>query len=152
VLNINDGVSAVFVVDGNVTITNGQIKLAGSTSQMALYYSGTFTQNGGYVNNSNVTNRFTLFGASNAGAVTLTNSVQFYGSIFAPQSDMTMQTGSPKLFGAVIANKLTLKDSSALHFDEALRSLRISNITGGSAAPGTPEYKISITGGPGVGY
>jgi hypothetical protein len=148
-LTINDGVSAVFVVDGNFSLTGGQVRLLGSTSQLALYVAGNYTQNGGVMNSSTGTSRFTLFGTGN-GNVTMTNTQQFYGSIFAPQANMTMQNGSPKLYGAVIAKNLTMKDSSQLHFDEALRSLRISNITGGSAPAGIADYRISITGGPGV--
>ena len=44
-----------------------------------------------------------------------------------------------------------IKNGAQLHFDEALRSLRISNVTGGSAPPGYADYLITITGGPGLG-
>ena len=150
VLNISDGVSAVFVVDGNVQITNGQVRLAGSSSNLAIYVSGNYQQSGGLVNNSTATGRFTLFGTNSNTQLSLTNSGSIYGAIFAPQADVTMQSNSPKLYGAIIAKSLNMKDSSQLHFDEALRSLRISNITGGSAPGGSADYRITITGGPGV--
>jgi len=70
------------------------------------------------------------------------------GAIYAPQHTMTMQTGNPKFYGAVVAKSITIKDSAAFHFDEALRGLRISNITAGSAAPVSADYQINITGGP----
>jgi hypothetical protein len=45
-----------------------------------------------------------------------------------------------------------LKNGAQLHFDEALRSLYLSPITGGSASPGTADYRVTITGGPGLGH
>jgi hypothetical protein len=150
ILNVNDGVSAVFVVDGNVVLTSGQVRLAGTTSQLAIYTNGNYTQTAGVMNNSTGTSRFTLFGTPNGGNITISGNAALYGAIFAPQSRVTLQTSSPQVYGAIAASQLILKDSSKLHFDEALRSLKISNITGGSAPGGTADYRISITGGPGV--
>ena len=64
---------------------------------------------------------------------------------------MNMQN-SAKLYGAVVAHDLTLNSGTQLHFDEALRSTYISNITGGSALPGSADYRITVTSGPGVAH
>ncbi len=150
IFNVPDGVNAVYVVDGSLTVDTGKITLTG-TGQLAIYCNGSITITNGSVNNGGNTSRLTIFGGSSGGSITMTSSNAIvYGSIYAPQHTLKMQTVSPKIFGAVCVQSLTMKDSSALHFDEALRALRISNITGGSASPGTADYRISITGGPGI--
>ncbi len=147
-LNVDDGVSAVLIVDGNTTIS-GKIILNG-TSQLALYCNNPVTIGATNVNLNGNTSHFTLFGGANCSSVTITGATSVFGSIYAPQAILTMQTGTPKLYGAVIASQLTLKNTAALHFDEALRSLRISNLTGGSAAPGSADYRVTIMGGSGL--
>jgi biotin carboxyl carrier protein len=150
VLSVADGVSAVLFVNGTVNI-QGRITLNG-TARLAIYANGNVTINGGNVNvTGGVTNRLTLYGTSSCAQVQITNASTMYGSIYAPQAAVTMQANSPKLYGAVIANSLTLKNLAQLHFDEALRSLRISNVTGGSAAPGSADYTVTLTAGPGLG-
>ncbi len=151
-LNIPDGISAVFVVNGNLNLTSGKITLTG-TGQVAFYVNGNITISNGPANSGGNTSRLTFFGGSSGGNITLSGTnANVSASIYAPQHAFTMQTNSPKFFGAVCAQSVTLKNSAALHFDEALRSLKISNITGGSAAPGTADYRISINDGPGIGH
>jgi hypothetical protein len=68
------------------------------------------------------------------------------GAIYAPQASVTMQTGATKFYGGVIAHDLTVKNASQFHFDEALKTLRIDSITGGSAPPGTADYTYTLVG------
>lgn len=150
VLNIADGVSAVFIIGNDLKVDTGKITLTG-TARAAFYVGHKLTVDKGQMNNNGNTSRLTIFGGADGDEVKIkgTNGVVF-GSIYAPQHDFKMDTSSPKFFGAVVAKSMTIKDSSAFHFDEALRSLKISNITGGSAPGGTADYRISITGGPGI--
>lgn len=150
-LTFTDGVIAVVVVNGNLSVSSGAIQLLGTTSQVAFYVKGNITLAGGSLNNNGATSRATLFGGSSGGTIQITGTNgAMYGSIYAPQHDMTLSSSSPKFFGAVVAKSLTVKDSAAVHFDEALRTLKISNLTGGSAAPGTADYRLSVLGGPGI--
>jgi Tfp pilus assembly protein PilX len=151
-ITVSNGVSAVFVVNGNVSVV-GKVILTG-TSQMALFCNGNFTVSGSSsnVNSGGGTGRFTLYGTGNCGSVTISNGASFVGSIFAPSSAVTLQSNSPQFYGAMLAASLTLKNGAQLHFDEALRSLYLSPITGGSASPGTADYRVTITGGPGLGH
>jgi hypothetical protein len=152
VLTVNNDVSAVLIVGGNFSMSGGTIKLGNANSRLAIYFTNSFTLSGGKINNAGATDHVTLFGSSTATSVTISNAnTLYYGSIYAPQAAVTLQTGSPEMYGAIIANSLTVKDSSKMHFDEALKALRISNVTGGSAPPGSADYQVAITGGPGIG-
>ena len=149
-LTVADNVSAAIVVHDNVNFTGGKIQLLGPNAQLAIYAMGNVTINGN-LNVGGDTSRVIIFGDSGGGNIQITGSRGImYGAIYAPQHDLTLQTNFPVLYGAVVANSLTVKDSAALHFDEALRSLRIDNITGGSAPTGYADYLVTITGGPGI--
>jgi len=149
ILSIPDGKTVNLIVRGNMTISTGKIQL-NSTGVLNIYAMNNVTITNGQVNNNGGTSRLTVFGATTGGSITITNASTMYGSIYAPQHTVTLQSSSPKMYGAIIAQSLTIKDSAQFHFDEALRSMRISNLTGGSAAPGSADYSINIIGGTGV--
>jgi hypothetical protein len=150
-LSIPDGKVVTLIVRGTLSLTNSKINLNNS-GVLSLYATSNVTLNNASITNSNgSTARFILFGGPGGGLITLSNTgATVYGAVVAPQHDVTLQTNSPKLFGAVMAKSLTLKNTAAFHFDEALRSLKIRNLTGGSASPGTADYRISIIGGTGI--
>ncbi len=149
-LAIADGKTVVLVVNGSVSISKA-LSL-GPTSQLAIYSSGTVTLSG-TINGSTATNHLVIFGSSSCNSIQITGTnTAVYGAIYAPQAALTMQTGNPKFYGAVVANSLGILNSSQLHFDQALQSLYLSNLTGGSAAPGTADYRVTIAGGPGIGH
>ena len=162
IISANPGVNATIVVCGNANFTNGSITLSGN-SQVALYIKGNASFTTSRINyNGNTSNFALLGGPGNNHTITIAGwNTVICGSIYAPQHDMTMQTLNPQFYGAAVTNSLTLKDSAALHFDEALHTLRLSNltygnydyfanITGGSAAPGSADYIVTVTGGPGI--
>jgi hypothetical protein len=146
-LTVANGVNAVLLVDGNVTF-NGKVNLTGS-AQLSVFCNKPANINNN-VNSSGSTSNFMLLGTPNCTQINVTGNSTVVGSIFAPQAAVVMQTSAPKLYGAVIANSLTMKNGAQLHFDEALRTLRLSCVTGGSAPPGTADYLVTITGGPGL--
>jgi hypothetical protein len=149
-LNIKEGVAANVIVHGNIIINPScKITLLDGVSQLNLYVDGNVTLNGGSINGSGKTSQVVLFGGDEGGTIQINNNTGcFCGSIYAPQHDVIMQTNSPKFFGALVAKSLTLKNGAAFHFDESLRSLKLDQITGGSAPAGTPDYTISINSGP----
>lgn len=147
-LNVADGTTVVLVVDGNVSlIKNMNLNNSG---QLAIYCNGTLSASGN-INNNGSTNRLIMYGSSTCNSVQLNGAAKVFGVIYAPQAAVTMQTSSPQFYGAVIASSLTMKNGAQLHFDQALQSLYISNVTGGSAPPGTADYRVIINGGPGIG-
>jgi Tfp pilus assembly protein PilX len=149
-LNVKEGIAANVIVRGNIIINPScKISLLDSASRLNLYVDGNVILNGGSINSSGKTSQVVLFGGESGGTIQIANTTGiFVGSIYAPQHDVIMQTNSPKCFGAIVAKSLTLKNSAAFHFDEALRALKVDQITGGSAPPGTPDYTISINSGP----
>jgi hypothetical protein len=153
-LSVSDNVTANVIVHGNIILNGGKIAL-GANARLQLFVSGDVTVNNGYMNSSilgnGVTSHLVLFGDNAGGAIRISNTLSnFCGIIYAPQHDLTLQTGGPKLFGAVVAKSLTVKDTAGFHFDEALRSEVISYVTGGTAPPGAPDYLITVNAGPGV--
>ena len=151
-ITIANNVNATIVVQGDVTVSSGKISV-GANSTLALYVMGNITLSGGSINSTGPASRLTIFGGTNPGTISISgmNGI-ISGAIYAPAHDMTMRANSPKFYGAVVVKSLTLKNTAAFHFDEALRSLKIPNITGGSAPGGTADYRIAITGGPGIGH
>jgi hypothetical protein len=149
-LTIPDGKTVNLIVRGNLNINTGRITLNG-TGQLNIYLLGNGTINAASVNEGGNTAHLMLFGGTKNGNLNITNDgAVMCGLIYAPQHTVTLANHSPKLYGAIIAQSLTLKDTSEFHFDEALRTVKISNITGGSAAPATADYCITIIGGTGI--
>jgi Tfp pilus assembly protein PilX len=147
---VKDGTVAHVIVNGDLNVTsNCKMALLGNDSRLYLYVNGNVTINNGTINNAGNTSHVVVFGGSNGGTIKIQNtSGVFCGAIYAPQHDVTLQTNYPKLYGAVLAKSLALKNGAAFHFDEALRSFKIDQITDGSAPTGTPNYSISINSGP----
>ena len=102
------------------------------------------------LNNGGPPARLLFMGTDKCTAITISSAASVYAAVFAPFATMTLQTGSPKFYGGVVANNLTIKNLAQFHFDEALRSFKVSNITGGSAPSGTPDYRLTVTAGPGL--
>ena len=82
-LNVNDGVSAVLIVDGNVNV----LKTIGlnTSGVLALYCNGAVNIVGGTVNGSGGTSRLTIFGSSTCNAITLSSNAIVVGAVYAPR-------------------------------------------------------------------
>jgi Tfp pilus assembly protein PilX len=149
-LTVPANTNLVIQVDGNLTYS-GTLTM-GSGSTVTFYVGGNFTASGAQMNyNSGAGGtpaNLTVFGQKNAGSFSFRNATYFYGSVYAPSSDITMQETS-QIFGGVIGKSLNLQNSAKLHWDTALRSKSITNVTAGSASPGTPVYIISYQWNPG---
>jgi Tfp pilus assembly protein PilX len=148
-LTVAPGITASIIVNGNVIINLGKIQL-GSNAQLSLYVNGNITVVGGSMNLNGTTSNLRIFGGNNPGTIQLSSGGNIFGAIYAPNHDLVLQTGSPKIYGAAVVKSLTVKNTAQFHFDEALRTLYIPNITGGSAPSGTADYRIAIIGGPGI--
>ncbi len=143
-IKIDDGAAVTIVVNGNTTLS-GTVQFK-STGSLTIYAGGSVTASGARLNSSGSTASFQLLGTSTCSSIQLNSGTVMSGAIYAPQASVAIQTGTSKLFGAVIAHDLTVKNTSQFHFDQALQTLRIDNLTGGSAPAGTADYSVSIAG------
>jgi hypothetical protein len=143
-LAVATGANVTLLVNGNVTIA-GKIQFS-TTGTLILYANGSVTTTAANINTAGSTANMQLLGLKNCTSIQLNSSTTMSGAIYAPQASVILQTGSPKFYGAVIAHDLTLKNTAQFHYDQALQSLRIDSITGGSASPGTADYSYSIAG------
>ncbi len=142
---IDNGANVILYIGGNTAIA-GTVKF-NSTGTLTIYSGGSFTTTAAGINSGGTTSNLQVLGTTTCSSIQLNGSTVMAGAIYAPQASVTMQTGSSKLYGAVIAHDLTVRNSAQLHYDQALQSLQIDNVTGGSASPGTADYSYVLSGG-----
>jgi hypothetical protein len=63
--------------------------------------------------------RFVVFGGEGVDKVSITGNATVVGAIHAPDATFHI-TGSSQLFGAVVADSVSISGSSSIHYDEAL--------------------------------
>jgi Flp pilus assembly protein TadG len=101
----------------NFTLTGQSVfNISGPTT---IYVTGNFERSGGTVvnNNSRVPGNLEILMTGGTALVTSENA--FYGVIYAPNTDVTID-GSADLFGAVVGKTLTLTGTGQGHYDESL--------------------------------
>jgi len=143
-LTVNDGANVLLQIDGNLSVA-GSITLNGSGTLTIFIKGNTTVSSYGTMNSGGSTSALILLGTS-TGNITLRDNSVMVGAIYAPGSAITMRDNN-RSYGALLANSLIVQDSAAFHFDEAMKSLQIHNLYGGSAPAGTADYTISITNG-----
>lgn len=125
--NISGGGS--LVVDGDVIIHvadglsfNGWSTplIIGENGSVQIYVdSGKIAFSSPAINVSYTPDRFLVFGGEGVDKVSITGNSAVVGAIYVPYADFTV-TGSSQLFGAVVADSVSLTGSSSIHYDEAL--------------------------------
>ena len=89
-----------------------------------FYTSGTFkvASNSTIVTTNKSAPDATLFFTGGPGqTVDLRSNSEFYGSIYAPDADVIVNSNF-EVFGAVVADSITLDSNCKIHYDEALRN------------------------------
>ena len=137
-LLITPGYNVVLLV---TTTTGSAVKISGNgmievpaTSTLAMYTEGDISIAGKGVANANDPSAFTLVGTRPSDAAT-TQSISISGNgqlsaiVDAPNADVSMSGGgaSGSIYGAVIANNITVTGGSAFHYDEALADMTTGN-------------------------
>ncbi|HVS70708.1 MAG TPA: hypothetical protein VHQ47_05590 [Phycisphaerae bacterium] len=141
-ISVSDGVNAVVEIDGATSVGAISVKGAG---MLTLYVNGSSTFSGSISSAGGAAN-MRIFGMSSASNITLQGATSITAVVFAPQASVYL-TDSSKLSGSVIAHDITADKSSGIHYDEATKSVRIDNITSGSAPTGTADYVVTRLGG-----
>jgi hypothetical protein len=131
------GQSAALTVSGNVTLyVTGDVSLAGQ-STITINSGGSLTlvvggsaklAGGGVVNTTGDPANFSLVGLPTCTSVSVSGNSAFYGSVNAPNADVSL-VGTSDFFGAVIGASVTISGGGSFHYDESLArapSLKVS--------------------------
>jgi hypothetical protein len=111
---------ATLYVVGNVTVFgSGYIHLLPGAS-LTLYVGGSGTiSGGGVVNLTGAPFNFSYIGLPTNTQMIYSGSATFVGTICAPQAAVVL-TGGGGLYGACIANSISITSSCSVHYDESL--------------------------------
>jgi hypothetical protein len=145
-INVGAG-NTVIYVGGNLTLTGSSIAVA-TGGTLTIYVGGSVNLSSAVISSSAsnpLPAQVEILGLASAGSIQLSGSSKIVGAIYSPKSSVLLQSGSPVIQGAVIAHDLTLLNTSQLHYDEATKSIRVSNIAGGTAPPGAADYTVAET-------
>src|SRR5688572_5403115 len=101
----------------NITINGGAtLNITGKT---IIYATGNVTRNGGTWVNNNTQKAENLQLYMTGGTANFTSDNGFYGVIYAPNTDVTVN-GSADFFGAAVGRTLKFSGSGRAHYDESL--------------------------------
>lgn len=131
------GDNAVLTISGNVTLyVEDRIRftdwgtldiLAGGS--LTMYAADEFAaENTARINQNGKPGNFVIFGTAGFNKMNVKDDALMKGAIYAPGANAQMDRNA-ELFGSIIADKVTLKDSAKLHYDEALGR---SGVAGGA--------------------
>jgi hypothetical protein len=131
--SIDLGSNKTITVKGPVTLyVTGDVKLGNSAqiivdnatpeSSLTLYIGGNFSgDNSSNINNlTKIPRNVQIFALDSCTKINMKNDVSFYGTIYAPQTDV-VYNNSASLYGSVIAGSFETKNSSPIHYDASLR-------------------------------
>ncbi len=126
------------IIDGEVTLyVPGEIKLKQFSELEILPDSSLTLYLGGDMNlrNTSAVNALTqiprdcqIYGVGGEGqSFLMEQSSVFYGTIYAPDADITLENGA-ELYGAIICDNADLSNSAELHFDATLLKASVDEI------------------------
>ncbi len=98
----------------NITIAKG--------ASLTLYVEGKIDgkNSSSFNNESKNPKQLSIYGLDSCKKIDLKNSTEFYGTIYAPDADVTFHN-SADAYGAIVANSMEQKNSAAFHYDASLR-------------------------------
>jgi hypothetical protein len=111
-----------YVVSGITIGTGSGLVINNSAGPVTLYVTGPISISG----NGSVTmtdpdpERFAIY-VANSSTVTLADSGQFYGLLYAPSSPVTLSGTHTDMYGSLVGLSMTLNGNSEIHYDIALR-------------------------------
>ena len=134
-MDLSNGTTLRVVGDCTLYIT-GDVDMGQSSeiileagASLTIYLDGDWISdnNSGINNTSTDTSSFTLYGTGPAGQkIDLKAKSNFYGSIYAPDADLTIYSGGD-LYGAFVADNFELKNPARFYYDAALKSVHTSD-------------------------
>jgi hypothetical protein len=125
-----DGTVSLYI-SGNIILSNSaQLQVNnGDDISLILYVGGDIeVKNSGSFNNlSSDPKKVQIFGLDGCQNITLKNSSDFYGAIYAPNTDVVMMN-SADFYGAIVAQSFEQKNSAPFNYDASLRDVNIDDI------------------------
>jgi hypothetical protein len=121
-------------ITGDITLGNSaQILIGGPTdtdndASLTIYLGGNFEgKNGTRINNQTLdARRFTLYGLDSCTQVSLKNSGDFYGAIYAPNAALSLYNSS-NTYGSLVAAQLILDNGGNFFYDVNLRDRSVDD-------------------------
>lgn len=129
---------AVLRVVGNCTIyvtgdvdmgQSSEIILDSKDTTLTIYLDGNWISdnNSGINNATQIPSSFMLFATGLQGQILdLKAKSEFYGSIYAPDADLTIFSGGD-LYGSFVAKNFELKNSATFYYDTALQAVKVTD-------------------------
>ena len=115
----------------SINISNSaQISIPSANKYPVTFYTdgGTTISNGSILNSSQTPANLILYSTSSNG-ISISNSGDFYGAIYAPLASVNMSNSST-IYGSIISNSLTMSNSATIHYDQSLiNSINVSPST-----------------------
>jgi hypothetical protein len=121
VLEISGGDVILYVTEDIDMGQDCEIVIAPGSS-LTLYLDGDLSanNNSGFNNQTQIPGNFKLYGTgSEEQSFDIRANGEAYGSIYAPNADVTIMAGGD-FYGAVVGNSFEMKSSGNFHYDEAL--------------------------------
>lgn len=116
-------------ITGDVDMGQASEILLEPGSTLTIYLDGDWiSDNGSGINNTpEKPASFMLFGTGPLGQeIDLKAKSDFYGSIYAPNADLTLFSGGD-LFGSFVANNFELKNPASFYYDTALKTVKVTD-------------------------
>lgn len=127
-LTIEGDVTLVLPASGDTVLVggSGKIRLAPDAT-LTVYTAGNIKIAGAGIANPAASQNFQVWGtAPITQKIEILGSGQFSGVIYAPNADLRVP-GHADIYGAVVANRITMAGSGAFHYDESLADLTLSS-------------------------
>lgn len=130
VITLKEG---TYVFTGEVTIKNASLVVEANSGPVTIYGLSNLTFDGktAIQNKTQLAQNLIIYGGQNKSQVTLSNLQSAYFALYAPNSDLKIDSGS-EIFGSFITSgsKIDTKGDVKIHFDKALKNIGIPGSSG----------------------
>lgn len=123
ILTISGG--SQLYVGNDFSITSQAQVVTGPDVSIYIGGSGNFAGQG-IINTSGLPGDLSIYGLDSAASLSFSGGSNFYGTIYAPASDVFIG-GTADFFGAVAADNVSISGNTGFHYDEALSTTGPSN-------------------------
>jgi hypothetical protein len=116
-------------ITGTVNMGAGtSFEVSGPTASLSMYITNDFIAGNsqGFNNLTQDARRLMLFCLPSCTQILLKNATNFYGAIYAPYANITLDN-SANVYGSVVGNNFTLKNGGTFYYDANLRDRTVND-------------------------